>query len=29
MSGVAQGDPAAKAQLSEFLEGRAAKVQHR
>jgi hypothetical protein len=29
MAGVAQGDPAAKARLSAFLEGRAAKVQHR
>jgi hypothetical protein len=29
MAGVAQGDPVAKARLSEFLEGRAAKVQHR
>jgi hypothetical protein len=29
MAGLAQGDPAAKARLSEFLEGRAAKVQHR
>ncbi len=29
MAGLAQGDPAAKARLGEFLEGRAAKVQHR
>ena len=29
MAGVAQGDPAAKVRLSAFLEGRAAKVQHR
>ena len=29
MAGLAQGDPAAKARLSDFLEGRAAKLQHR